>query len=99
METHALVHIGENKIWTTVNDLLMERCEYHLVFLGRINFVERQRPLIIVDSNEYVKTLEIGQLTFDETDTLHSVIHRGLGVGVDPNISTKNHPYPSVPIS
>ena len=57
------------------------------MFLGRGNFVElveRQRPLITVYSDEDVKTIEIGQLTFDEEDTLNSVIFRGLGRGLDP---------------
>ena len=93
LETHAVVHIGGNKIWTTMNDppgdhdLLIERCEYHLVFLGRGNFielVERQRPLINVESNEDIKMVEIGCLTFDEDETLNSVIFRGLGKGLDP---------------
>ena len=69
------------------HDLLIERCEYHLVFLGRGNFielVERQRPLIIVKSNEDIKTVEIGCLTFDEDEILNSVIFRGLGKGLDP---------------
>ena len=61
LETHAVVHIGSNKIWTTMNnppgdhDLLIERCEYHLVFLGRGNFielVERQRLLIIINNSQ-----------------------------------------------
>ena len=69
LETHAVVHINEGKTWTTLNDPLenhdhiLEQCEYHLVFLGRGNFVklvERQRPLITVYSDEDVKTIEIG---------------------------------------
>ena len=46
LETHTAVHISGNKIWTTMNDpaedhdLLIERCEYHLIFLGRGNYIE-----------------------------------------------------------
>ena len=46
LETHTAVHIGGNKIWTTMNDppedhnLLIRRCKYHLVFLGRGNYIE-----------------------------------------------------------
>ena len=46
LETHAMVHLADGKIWTTINDPprehaeLLERCEYHLVYLGRGNFVE-----------------------------------------------------------
>ena len=69
LETHAVVHISNGKTWTTLNDPLenhdriLERCEYHLAYLGRGNFVElveTQRPLIIVHSDEEVKTVEIG---------------------------------------
>ena len=62
------------------------------MFLGRGNFielVERQRPLITFYSDEDVKTIEIGRLTFDEEDTLNSVIFRGLGRGLDPTPPTK----------
>ena len=93
LETHVAIHISGNKIWTSMNDppydhdLLLKRCEYHLVFLGRGNFielVERQWPLIIVESNENIKTVEVGCLTSDEDETLNSVIYRGLGRGLDP---------------
>ena len=93
LETHAVVHISNGKTWTTLNDPLenhdciLERCEYHLAYLGRGNFVklvERQRPLIIVHSDEEVKTVEIRRLTFDEEETLNSVISKGLGRALDP---------------
>ena len=105
MCTHAIVHINENKLWTTLNDPLenhdqiLEKCEYHLVFLGTgkfIELVERQHPLITVYSDEDVKTIEIGQLTFDEDDTLNSVISRGLGKSLDSQPSMKST---SIPLS
>ena len=68
------------------HDLLIEICEYHLVFLGRGNYielVERQQPLIIVKSNEDIKTVEVGCLTFDKDETLNSVMFRGLGKALD----------------
>ena len=73
------------------------------MFLGRGNFVElveRQRPLITVYSDEDVKTIEIGRLTFDEEDTLNSVIFRGLGRGLDPNPAMKPTctPFRQIPI-
>ena len=46
LETHAVVHLKENKLWTTMNEppddheSILERCEYHLVYLGRGNFIE-----------------------------------------------------------
>ena len=39
-----------------------------------------------------MKTIEIGRLTFDEEDTLNSVIFRGLGRGLDPT------PFRLIPI-
>ena len=109
LETHAVIHINENKTWTTLNDPpenhdhILERCEYHFVFLGRGNFVElveRQQPLITVYSDEDVKSIEIGCLTFDEEDTLNSVIFRGLGRGLDPTPATKPTctPFKQTPI-
>ena len=98
LEMHAMVHVADGKIWTTMNNppeehgQLLEQCEYHLVFLGRGNFVEivaRDRPLIIIEETEDVKSLEIGRLTFDESSTLDSVIQRGLGVGIDPAIKSR----------
>ena len=73
------------------------------MFLGRGNFVElveRQRPLITVYSDEDVKTIEIGRLTFDEEDSLNSVIFRGLGRGLDPTPALKPTctPFRQIPI-
>ena len=101
LETHAMVHLADSKIWTTMNDppeeheQLLECCEYHLVFLGRGNFIEmvaRDRPLVIIEESEDVKTLEIGRLTFNESSTLDSAIQRGLGVGIDPDASKLTRP-------
>ena len=89
LETHAAVHISNNRMWTTLNDppgnhdSILEHCEYHLVYLGNGNFIElvkRQRPLIVVHTNEDIKTVEIGSLTFDEEETLNSVISKGLDI-------------------
>ena len=93
LETHAVVHISNGKTWTTLNDPpenhdhILEICEYHLVYLGKGNFVElveRQRPPIIVHSDDDVKTVELGRLTFDEEETLNSVISKGLDIVLNP---------------
>ena len=93
LETHAVVHISNGQTWTTLNDppenhdRILERCEYHLVYLGKgtfIKLVERQRPLIVVHTDDDIKTVEIGQLTFDEEETLNSVITKGLDVVLKP---------------
>ena len=50
-----------------------------------MELVERQHLLIAIESTEEdIKTIEIGILTFDKEETLNSVIYRGLGVGIDP---------------
>ena len=61
---------------------LLDRCEFHLGYLGCgifIELVKRQHPLIVVDSTEDIKMIELRCLTFDEEETLNSVIKRGLG--------------------
>ena len=87
------VHIGDNKIWTSLDNPpdnhqdLLDRCEYHLAYLGHGIFVElvkRQHPVIEVDSTEDIKVIELGYLTFDEEEMLNSVIYRGLGRAIDP---------------
>ena len=92
LETHVAVHIKDNKIWTSMDNppdnhqYLLDRCEYHLVYLGCGSFVElvkRQHPLIVVESNDDIKTIELRCLTFDEEDTLNSVIYRGLGRAIN----------------
>ena len=89
LETHAAVHISNNRMWTTLNDppenhdSILKRCDYHLVYLGNGNFIElaeRQRPLIVVHTDDDIKTVEIGSLTFDEEETLNSVISKGLDI-------------------
>ena len=93
LETHAVVHISNGQTWTTLNDppenhdRILECCEYHLVYLGKgtfIELVERQRLLIVVHSDDDIKTIEIGRLTFDEEETLNSVISKGLDVVLKP---------------
>ena len=93
LETHAVVHISNGKTWMTLNDppenhdRILERCEYHLVYLGKGNFIElaeRQQPLIVVHSDDDVKTVELGRLTFDEEETLNSVLSKGLDVVLKP---------------
>ena len=49
--------------------------------------VARDRPLVIIEESDDIKSLEIGRLTFDESSTLDSVIQRGLGVGIDPALT------------
>ena len=92
LNIHTLVHIKNNRLWTTIknpspnHDNLLKMCNFHLAYVGRGLFVElteRKRPLTVVDEDTDTKTVVIGELTFDECDTLDKVIYRGLGFGVD----------------
>ena len=74
LETHVAVHIKDNKIWTSMDNPtdnhqdLLDRCEFHLAYLGCgifIELVKSQHPLIVVDSTEDIKMIELGCLTFD----------------------------------
>ena len=90
-ERHAVIHLKDGKIWTSLknppndHDKILEMCQLHLVYLGWNLFVEltkRLNPIQIIDSNEDVKVISLGGLTFGESETLDKVIYRGLGVGV-----------------
>ena len=86
LNTHTLVHLKNNRLWTTIknpspnHDNLLKMCNFHLVYLGRGLFVElteRKQPLIVMEEDTDTKTVIIGELTFDERDTLDKVIYQG----------------------
>ena len=92
LDTHTVVHLKNDQLWTTIKNQslshneLVKMCNFHLVYLGRGLFVElteRKQPLTIVEENADTKTVVIGELTFDEQDTLNKVIYHGLGFGID----------------
>ena len=92
LDMHTIVHLKNDRLWTTIKnrslsyDELLKMCNFHLVYLGRglfVELMERKWPLTIVEENADTKTVIIGELTFDEQDTLNKVIYRGLGFGVD----------------
>ena len=92
LDTHTVIHLSNDRLWTTIknppknHDTLLAMCNFHLVYLGRGLFVElteRKCPLIVVEETADVKTVLIGELTFDESKTLDKLIFHGLGVGVD----------------
>ena len=60
-----------------------------------VELTERKHTLIVIEETADVKTVLIGELTFDESETLDKVIYRGLGVGVDrhctPSCTTLQH--------
>ena len=63
------------------------------MYLGKgtfIELVERQQPLLVVHTDDDIKTVEIGRLTFDEEETLNSVISMGLDAALKP----KSAPVP-----
>ena len=92
LDTHTVVHLKNDWLWTTIKDQslshdeLVKICNFHLVYLGRglfVELMERIQPLTTVEENADTKMVVIGELTFDEQDTLNKVIYRGLGVGID----------------
>ena len=92
LDMHTVVHLRNDRLWTTFKDQslshdeLLRICNFHLVYLGQGLFVElteRIRSLAIVEENADTKSVVIGELTFDEQDTLNKVIYHGLGVGID----------------
>ena len=91
LEVHTLVHLKNGGIWSTMenppgsHDELLAHCDLHLVYMGRRQFVElvkRKHPLIIVNEDTDIKTIELGHLMFDELETLNYVIYRGLGMAL-----------------
>ena len=48
-----------------------------------MELTESIQPLTTVEENADTKMVVIGELTFDEQDTLNKVIYHGLGVGMD----------------
>ena len=104
LDTHTVVHLSNDRLWTTIknppknHDMLLAMCNFHLVYLGRglfVELIERKCPLIVVEETADVKTILIGELTFDESETLDRVINRGLGVRVNrhsmPSCTTSQH--------
>ena len=92
LDTHTVVHLRNDRLWTTLKDQslshdeLLRLCNFHLAYLGRGLFVElteRVQPLTTVEENVDLKTVVLGELTFDEEETLNKVIYHGLGVGID----------------
>ena len=53
-----------------------------------IDLVQLKNPLVIVDSMENVKTVEVGCLTYDESETVDSIVFKGLGFAKGPGENT-----------
>ena len=92
LDSHTVVHLKDNELWTMIknppknHDTLLNMCNFHLVYLGRglfIELTERRIPLKVLDENTDIKTVVVGELTFDERKTLDKVIYHGLGIGMD----------------
>ena len=52
---------------------LLEWCEFHFAYIGQglfVQLVKCKHPIIVVEQNEDIKTIELGTLTFDENETL-----------------------------
>ena len=103
-EKHAVVHLHNGVIWSTLAELSaehtkdIEKCDVHLCYLGRGLFVElvkRDVPLqILDDAKDHVKSLVVCELTIKEATTVDMIIHTGLGVALDSNVA--DHCQPTV---
>ena len=92
LDTHTVVHLRNDRLWTTLKDQslshneLLRLCNFHLAYLGRGLFVEltkRVQPLTTLEESVDLKTVVLGELIFDEEETLNRVIYHGLGDGID----------------
>ena len=97
IETYMVVHTKGGKVWMTSESLpddhyeLLKRCDFHLAYMGCcmfIDLVQHKNLLVIVDSTEDVKTVELGCLTYDESETVDSIVFKGLGFAKGPHENT-----------
>ena len=93
-EKHAIVHLHNSVIWSTLAQLSMEhiqdieKCNVHLCYLSRglsVELVKRDVPLQILDTKDDVKSIVVGKLSVEEVRTIDNIIHTSLGVALDPN--------------
>ena len=97
IETHVVVHTKGGKVWMTLESPpddhceLLKRCDFHLAYMEHgllIDLVQHKNPLVIVDSTEDVKTVELRCLTCDENETVDSIVFKGLGFAKRPSENT-----------
>ena len=94
IEKHALVHLHDGAIWTSLRDSqnshdeALDRSDIHLIYLGRGNFAKmsaRGVPLLISENTPTSQSLVIGTLfplTPSENKALNTMIKTGLGTAI-----------------
>ena len=98
MGTHTMVHLSGNRIGSThrdnpPHDDIVNKCEFHLLYLGRgiyTELVKRDHPLVEVNELEGSKSLVVGTLSTVEDGAVNKLVHLGLGFGVDRTAETKD---------
>ena len=96
LETHMAVYLKNGEIWSMLerqpmdHNELLNKCNFHMAYVGRGLFVEltkRKHPIIIVDSTDDIKAIDMCCLTYDESENVDSIIFKGLRFGKDPDKS------------
>ena len=94
IEKHALVHLHDGAIWTSLRDSqnshdeALDRSDIHLIYLGRGNFAKMSAwdaPLLIVENTPTSQSIVIGTLfplTPSESKALNTMMKTGLGTAI-----------------
>ena len=94
IEKHALVHLHDGAIWTSLRDSqnshdeALDRSDIHLIYLGRGNFAKMSTcdaPLLIAENTPTSQSLVIGTLfplTPSEDKAVNTMIKTGLGTAI-----------------
>ena len=94
IEKHALVHLHDGAIWTSLRDSqnshdeALDRSDIHLIYLGRGNFAKMSTqdvPLLIAENTPTSQSIVIGTLfplTPSEDKALNTMIKTGLGTAI-----------------
>ena len=94
IEKHALVHLHDGAIWTSLRDSqnshdeALDRSDIHLIYLGRGNFAKmsaRDVPLLIAENTPTSQSVAIGTLfplTQSEDKAVNTMIKTGLGIAI-----------------
>ena len=91
---HALVHLKDGFIWTTLSKLLddhaedLKKCSVHLCYLGRgifIKLIERETPLqVLKNTKEGIQSIVVGEIMVDELQSFDTDLSTGLGLSKTP---------------
>ena len=105
LETHMAVHLKNGEIWSMLerqpmdHSELLNKCNFHMAYVGRGLFIEltkRKHPIVIVDSTDDIKAIDVCCFTYDELETVDSIIFKGLRFGKDPDKSPNSTDVPFI---